>query len=302
MARREIDLNRCLFHYTNITCNRCQEICPQNAIHNREIDREKCNDCGLCTAVCPTGAIQSSSDYDNDLSAVKSLTPQVLMCKKVSSNAMPCLGAINRRLLWALAEKNPLAIDSSRCANCNQAVHNWLKQEITACNEALLSAGKAPIKLVRVKSTTTPPPKVARRSFFRSLFHAASDTATEIAQAQTERQFAFDPVIWLTKQDITPCQLFPGLDLRPSCTACGLCTMLCPEKALYLNDTGTGKKLHFDPLKCTDCSLCVNNCPQGSLKLLPHFKGLTEFLLEEEHPPVSPSSSDNSSAFKLQRG
>ena len=57
MALRNVDLNRCLFHYTNITCNRCQEICPQQAICNREIDREKCDNCGLCTAVCPTGAI-----------------------------------------------------------------------------------------------------------------------------------------------------------------------------------------------------------------------------------------------------
>ncbi|WP_296768871.1 4Fe-4S binding protein [Selenomonas sp.] len=302
MARREIDLNRCLFHYTNITCNRCQEICPQNAIHNREIDREKCNDCGLCTAVCPTGALQSSTDYDSALTAVQNLTPQVLMCQKVASNAMPCLGAINRRLLWALAEKQPLAIDTSRCSACNPAVHSWLEQEIKACNQALSAAGKAPIKLVHVKDTPPPPPKVARRSFFRSLFHAASDTATEIAQAQTERQFAFDPVIWLSKQAVTPCPLFPSLTLHSSCTACGLCTMLCPEKALQLDTTDTDRKLRFHPLKCTACSLCVNNCPQGSLKLLPRFNGLTEFPLEAGHPPISPANSDNSSAFNLQRG
>ena len=298
MARRDIDLNRCLFHYTNITCNRCQEICPQGAIHNREIDREKCDNCGLCTAVCPTGAITSDTDYDSCLTAAQKLAPQVLMCRKVSPQAMACLGALNRRLLWALAEKQPLAMDTSRCAQCNPAVQNWLAQEIAACNQALQEAGKATIKLVHVKDSAPAPQAVARRSFFRSLFHAASDTAAEIAQAQTERQYAFDGTIWLDKQDTSPCQLFPGLELTASCTACGLCTMLCPEKALVISDSEGGKKLHFNPIKCTACGLCVNNCPQSIIKLLPSFAGQTEFSLQEETPPAPPADS----SFTLQRG
>lgn len=47
MAKREIDLNRCLFHYTNVTCNRCETICPHQAIHNRQINAEECDNCGL---------------------------------------------------------------------------------------------------------------------------------------------------------------------------------------------------------------------------------------------------------------
>lgn len=280
MARRDIDLNRCLFHYTNITCNRCQEICPQGAIHNRDINREMCDNCGLCTAICPTGAITSDTDYDSCLTAVQTLLPQVLMCRKVSPTAMTCLGALTRRLLWSLAEKQPLAIDTSRCAQCNPAVQKWLAQEINACNEALQKAGKERIKLVHVKESAPAPKQVARRSFFRTLFHAASDTAAQIAQAQTERQYAFDGTIWLNKQSPSPCNLFPGLELMSSCTACGLCTMLCPEKALTISTTDTGKKLRFNPVKCTACGLCVNNCPQNQLKLLPSFQGKTEFSLQ----------------------
>lgn len=282
MPQRQIDLNRCLFNYTNISCNRCQTICPQKAIKNREIAAEKCDNCGLCTAVCPTGAIQSDTDYDAALTAAQQLTPQVLMCRKVSPSGMPCLGALNRRLLWALAAKQPLAIDTSRCAACNPAVFQWLNIEINACNEALQTVGKAPLKLVHVKEASPAPQSVARRSFFRSLFHAAADTATEIAAAQTQRQYAFDPVIWLTKQDISPCALFPGIALQASCTACGLCTMLCPEKALSLNHTETGKELAFNPVKCTACGLCINNCPQTALKLLPQFDGHTHFSLTEQ--------------------
>lgn len=267
MALRKVDLNRCLFHYTNITCSRCQEICPQQAIHNREIDREKCDNCGLCTAVCPTGAIQSDTDYDAALTAVKNLSPQVLMCKKVSPQAMPCLGALNRRLLWALAEKQELAIDTSRCQQCKPTVADWLADEINACNTALQAANKPPIKLVHVKESAPAKEPVARRSFFRSLFHAASATAAEIAAAQTNRQYAFDPVIWLNKQDTSPNVLFPQLSLTQSCTACGLCHMLCPEKALTIHQETNAPALTFNPLKCTACGLCVNNCPQTALTL-----------------------------------
>lgn len=267
MALRNVDLNRCLFHYTNITCSRCQEICPQQAIHNRVIDEKKCDNCGLCTAVCPTGAIQSNVDYDTMLTAVKNLSPQVLMCQKVSPQAMPCLGALNRRLLWALAEKQELSIDTSRCQACNPAVANYLAGEVEACNQALQEANKAPIKLVHVKESAPAPQPVARRSFFRSLFHAASETAVEIAAAQTNRQYAFDPVIWLSKQDSTPNGLFPQLSLAKNCTACGLCHMLCPEKALTVHQEANEPALDFNPLKCTACGLCVNNCPQAALAL-----------------------------------
>lgn len=298
MPQRHIDLNRCLFHYTNISCNRCQTICPRQAINNRDIDAEKCDNCGLCTAVCPTGAIQSDTDYDATLTATQNLTPQVLMCRKVSPTGMPCLGALNRRLLWALAEKQPLAIDTSRCAACNPAVSQWLETEIAACNDSLQAAGKASLKLVHVKDAAPAPKPVARRSFFRSLFHAAADTATEIAAAQTQQQYAFDPVIWLEKQAPSPCALFPGLAVQASCTACGLCTMLCPEKALVIRDTETGRELMFNPVKCTACGLCRNNCPQSSLNLLPSFNGQTTFPLLTD-APSPPSAHDG---FTLQRG
>ena len=298
MSRREIDLNRCLFHYPHITCNRCQTICPQQAIKMRDIDREKCDNCGLCTAVCPTGAIQSDNDYDTALTATQNLTPQVLMCRKVSPAAMSCLGALNRRLLWALASSRELAIDTSRCAKCNPSVADWLNGEITACNEALQAAGKAPIKLVHVKEATPAPTAVARRSFFRSLFHAASDTARQIAKAQTEQQYTFDPVIWLNKQAPAPCALFPGLELQPSCTACGLCATLCPEKALSIHTDETGPKLHFNPIKCTACGLCASNCPQECLNVRPHFNGSTEFALQNS-PATTPPANNT---FTLQRG
>lgn len=302
MAKREIDLNRCLFHYTNVTCQRCTVACPQQAIENRQIDAEKCDNCGLCTAQCPTGAIYSDTDYDGCLTAAQHLAPQVLMCQKVSPTGMSCLGALNRRLLWALASQQPLALDISRCADCKPAVYAWLTAEIDACNQALADAQKNALKLVRVKAAPAPAPEVSRRSFFRSLFSAAKDSATEIAKAQTERQYAFDPVIWLARQApaLQANGLFPGLDLQPACNSCGLCTVLCPEKALSITEATPEKpkSLHFSPLKCTACGLCSGNCPQNAIRLLPSFQGMTAFPLEDQPPQTNAPAS----SFQLPRG
>ena len=302
MAKREIDLNRCLFRYTNVTCHHCETICPQQAIKNRQIDADKCDNCGLCTAICPTGAIYSDTDYDNALTAVQNLEPQVLMCQKVAPGSMPCLGAVNRRLLWALASQKPLALDTSHCAGCKPAVAKWLEQEIAACNEALQKADKAPLKLVRVKATPAPVSPVSRRSFFRSLFTAAKESANEIAAAQIEQQYAFDPVIWLTKQapPVEPTTIFPGLALNAPCNSCGLCTMLCPEKALTLTRPTNESPacLQFSPIKCTACGLCTGNCPRQALELLPGFQGTTAFPLDGQ-PPAPDSACQN---FHLSRG
>jgi len=44
-----------------------------------------------------------------------------------------------------------------------------------------------------------------------------------------------------------------------SCMHCGMCTALCPSKALHLNlET---RLVDFDQEKCTACNMCVMVCP-----------------------------------------
>lgn len=44
-----------------------------------------------------------------------------------------------------------------------------------------------------------------------------------------------------------------------SCMHCGLCTAMCPPKALHMNqDT---RRVDFDQNKCTACNMCVTVCP-----------------------------------------
>lgn len=193
-----------------------------------------------------------------------------------------CLGFLDRRLLWSLATKRPLSLDISRCESCRPAVFAWLQQEVTACNDALARAGKKTIALVHVKpapSQPKKPRKVERRSFFQALFHSTAEGLQEIAEAQIERSFRFDASAWLRAQQAEACELFCGLALRDGCTACGLCTVVCPTGAVVL-ERGEHAALHFAGASCTGCNLCALHCPQGALELVPHFAGQRDFPLD----------------------
>ena len=137
MAERSIELSHCLFQYASAHCQRCQQACPQKAINGREIDATLCDDCGLCTGVCPTGAVVAHVDYAAGLSQVTAMERQLLVCDAVRPSPFPCLGFLNRRLLWAQAQRGDVYVELSHCEACRPAVYNWLRQEIAAANAAL---------------------------------------------------------------------------------------------------------------------------------------------------------------------
>lgn len=261
---RTIDLNRCLLRYAQGHCNACEVICPQGAVHQHTIDPKICDDCGLCQAACPAGAIAGTDDCAGALGRVQRLTRQVLMCRQVDEAAPACLGFLNRRILWALTRERELSIDISRCETCRPAVFHWLEQEIAACQQVLQKEGRCPIRLVRVQPREKAPAAqpVERRNFFRSLFHSATEGLQTIVAAQQAKLYAFDPAVWIAAQGGKPGELFPQLRISIACNTCGLCTVICPERALSMRQPeGMPKTLYVSALACSGCGLCAASCP-----------------------------------------
>ena len=50
-----------------------------------------------------------------------------------------------------------------------------------------------------------------------------------------------------------------------ACMHCGLCTAMCPSKALYL-DLET-RRVEFDSTKCTACNQCTLVCPVHAMQV-----------------------------------
>ena len=62
-------------------------------------------------------------------------------------------------------------------------------------------------------------------------------------------------------------KLMNGLRIHPDCTACNICTKICPMKNLLNQD---GKINHLN--NCTICYRCVNRCPKKAITVYIHIK------------------------------
>ena len=301
MAYRSIDFEHCLRRYQGTPCHLCEMICPNKAIHDGQIDEPLCDDCGLCTAVCPMGAVRAQVDYEELFMSIEQMEEPLLVCKKASSSGLPCLGVLTRHILWGLASHRPLRIDRSRCASCRPAVAKWLTQEMAACSEALALCGKPPIRCVQ----TDPRQKeavVSRRSFFRALFQVVGNEIEEVAKHESGTMYAFLPQNLLARQAVNPSEmasLLVGIEVGDACDGCRLCEKICPHQALQIV-MEEGAVLSFRAERCTSCGLCQGNCPQHALKMHPVFDGKNRFVLQMPEQEGVPDLKENH--FFLQRG
>jgi Pyruvate/2-oxoacid:ferredoxin oxidoreductase delta subunit len=55
--------------------------------------------------------------------------------------------------------------------------------------------------------------------------------------------------------------LVPPLALSAACTACGLCLLTCPERALL---PAPGRP-SLDARRCTGCLACIEVCPRDAI-------------------------------------
>lgn len=134
-----IDENRCVrTRHQKASCQKCQEVCPQQAFSFRpapHIDHALCIDCGLCQLSCPTGAItwKVFPEHQKNHLLQQSLEkarvhqqPLTLMCERTpkahrhNETVIPCLGHIKAHDLAYLVENAPAGVKliSADCAHC----------------------------------------------------------------------------------------------------------------------------------------------------------------------------------------
>ena len=103
----------------------------------------------------------------------------------------------------------------------------------------------------------TPPisqPPISRRS----LFALRRTLPVDPTASDHERLYQANQILGL------PTQLH-GLEAT-GCIACGVCTKVCPESALWLHYDGDDVALFHDRTRCAGHTVCVDVCPYDALR------------------------------------
>ncbi len=295
-----VDRERCLNdNYKRAACRRCADACPEGCFDEKlVVDAGRCNDCGLCLAVCPVDAMKGENFPRSPLDKVFAdpAAPVAFACRRRADSPWPCLGFLDGRLLLALvlsgeAGGRRVAVDDAVCAACRPEVAARLAETLIEANRLLLQAGKPTIVRGEAAGEWTAREKpISRRAFFASLMGAAIDTVREVAAAGAgaeplprHKWFAdhADAAAFIGE---TPSPFFAALTIGGACLACGLCIRICPRRALTAEDHGSALDFYHHPARCTGCGLCAVHCPQQALAVAAPGRPETYHVARRELP------------------
>ena len=289
-----VDASRCLrMRFSESGCRHCVDTCPHGAVAldgGLFINNELCRGCLLCTAVCPTGALEQNSDFSACLVLLSRVPEPVLGCTLTKDRAnanIACLGGLSEEHLLALCHTlaGGLTLNLSVCSDCpNSAIIPPLHQRLAVLSVAGLLAGGCHIANAETaQQIHFRDEPVDRRSFFTSFRNSLLKSATVMLSATSEpagprREYTVKrlPVRRELLNRIVgrlPAELRSyvrgrfeyQISFSDSCTACQGCVAACPTGAL-LTDSPDDRP-GFDQQRCTGCRLCVEFCLDRALML-----------------------------------
>lgn len=278
------------------SCQACVKVCPRAAWRQQAggpaLSPDRCDACGLCLAVCPTGALTGIATK----AARRTLSGRevrLAACERVlgadCEGRIPCLHALGLTELleswregcgnWVMAQ--------APCDGCPRGQGERLQTRIARLNELLRDRSQPTISLRAVPperwlallQAAKPSRSVAVDASRRRWFGLAASPRPEVGGAASVAQ------VGSQSAGSGPGTLLPGngrwpwsLEIDPeACQACHACAQICPSAAIVQETwagtkagsatalTGAGYRLEH--ARCTGCGLCVDVCPTQAVRL-----------------------------------
>ncbi|GFN23411.1 DUF362 domain-containing protein [Thermanaeromonas sp. C210] len=291
-----VHAERCVRRFSpRATCRRCLEACPVDAVKltGEGVKIGECNRCGLCTAVCPTEALQDPERTPAFFLArgreILQTYGQVgFVCFPRGKEArmgshligVTCLGGIPVEVVVALATEGKVVFSrqGQECTSCPLARGGEIWEELLALARQMIACLGLPEDRITFLNEAPPAAPaeyrregegraaMGRREFFAALVRGlglkgASQVSDRPGMPASRRAILQE--VWSTRASAEKKELWPqpGLKLAGPCYLCNICSRLCPQEALVLK----GDELLFQPSLCTACGLCIDVCLHGSL-------------------------------------
>ncbi|RRJ82816.1 4Fe-4S binding protein [Aestuariirhabdus litorea] len=288
-------------------CSRCVDVCPSDAIQVSidavEVDRESCQNCGACNALCPTAALTLSGfDPQRFAESVSGLEEVHLHCRESRDGGggviIPCHHLLDAELIvgagaervksWALhgldqCERCLRGDAREHCAALGEQLQNWLGPAM-ASRWQLQPQEKADGERLREDQQ-----RLSRRGFLGFASARGIEEAIRWVVPESSTPASLDTLPFY-QQNTHPQAPRPYRELlnrerghlswkegaetpwrqrhiSESCTLCGSCGSRCPTGALLHLERNGMVALGYQSDLCTDCGLCEQVCPVDAIRV-----------------------------------
>lgn len=269
-------------------CEKCVRLCPEKIFtggrKTKKPDFTKCTKCGICTAVCPFQAISPiDAQVRGFLMALAKNDELSAGCSRNEqgwSVSYDCLAALSWEQIACAALKNGIAVSLSACSGCERK--DCAAEVMEALRKAKEFLGDDlffdQVRLLEDKDTNEVRGNaISRRDLFTFFKRMPLDTAVNMLpemKSGERRELFYRALlrdIVQQRYDAAPKQersrytvILPRI--TDSCSGCGMCARMCPEKALAVQKGADGSNLvTVEAWKCLACGKCAKTCTKKAI-------------------------------------
>ena len=304
----QVRADRCL-RASGSDCRACVGICaadalrlgPRGSTEAPQPERSRCTDCGLCAAICPSGAITGVGAPPGALTreAGRQSSAMSVVCSLVSREGLrdeenpdfpvSCLAALHPETVvataLALQPGATLTLARTTCSGCpgaQQARVASAIQESVDLLQRLDGGGRAVI----VATASPDAPHTKRDLPERSISARRRGWSRRelLTGGRSDGSMALAPAVTSARAELLRCSADPSsvsVQLThpvkaQGCTFCHACAAVCPTQALQIGrpraDTEQANgtvplQLAVDPGRCVGCGRCAEVCVDDLLTL-----------------------------------
>lgn len=254
-------------------CTVCKDICPKGVYSGsmgQNADFAVCINCNLCVSACPARCIAPSMQNAVAYLNLLNLPDEQIV---ISANGefekahlqVPSLAVLPWEYLACLAFDHQIIL----------LVGNQTPEETKLLENTLVRLafffGVERYKqrfMLTTSAQNVPPILIDRRDIFRKAKEAMKRRVAPLASGNGK----VDGLLYRSllaermEQDASGNSFgFPAPMVTQECMGCGVCGILCPQKAIRVLKEENEFSIVWDPLRCNGCELCTKTCIHSAI-------------------------------------